>query len=81
MTDESEAGQRERFGAGVKHYRDMRRISQVKLGLAADLHPQTISDIERGVMGTSKETKDAIAAALNVTVDDLLAHASARAAS
>jgi transcriptional regulator with XRE-family HTH domain len=82
VTEPTEQDLRRQFGAAVKHYReDVRRMSQFKLAVATDLHPQTISDIERGVTGTLPATRATIAAALGVTVADLTAQEPTQAAS
>lgn len=82
MTEPTEQALRRQFGVAVKHHReDVRRMSQFKLAVATDLHPQTISDIERGVTGTSAATRAVIAAALGVTVADLMVPEPSEAAS
>lgn len=46
-------------------------LSQAELGRMAGVSKQSISDIERGVWGTKLIKAQRIAAALNVTVQDL----------
>jgi transcriptional regulator with XRE-family HTH domain len=62
-----------RWGRAVAARRDEMRMSQFKLAIAADLHPQTISKFERGIESVSKDTRERIAAALDTTVDELFA--------
>jgi transcriptional regulator with XRE-family HTH domain len=60
------------FAAALRRKREALKWSQFKLAVEAHLHPQTISDIERGVRGSSDESRQAIALAMGSTVEDLL---------
>ena len=56
----------------LKRLREERGLSQVKLAARADLNPATVNQIERGAREASPATLRKLAAALDVTPDQLL---------
>ena len=60
------------FGRRVRDYRKMQGLTQEKLAEAAELSVPYISRIEKGAKRASVGTLIKLAAALDVTVDDLL---------
>jgi DNA-binding XRE family transcriptional regulator len=67
------------LAANLRRYRERARLSQEALAYAADLHPNAIGFLERGVRDPQLETLLAIARALSaemgerVTASDLIA--------
>ena len=60
------------FGRRVRDYRKMQGLTQEKLAEAAELSVPYVSRIEKGAKRASVGTLMKLAAALDVTVDDLL---------
>ena len=60
------------FGLRVKHFRSVRGFTQEKLAELSDLHPETISRIERGKVQASISVLVALTAALDCRYLDLL---------
>jgi transcriptional regulator with XRE-family HTH domain len=61
-----------RVGAALRAYRLRRDLSQSALARLAGVSPSAISQVERGERGLSLETLFALAARLNITLDELL---------
>jgi transcriptional regulator with XRE-family HTH domain len=61
-----------RVGAALRAYRLRRELSQSDLARLAGVSPSAISQVERGERGLSLETLFALAARLNITLDELL---------
>ncbi len=61
-----------RVGAALRAYRLRRELSQSDLARLAAVSPSAISQVERGERGLSLETLLALAARLNLTLDELL---------
>src|SRR5262249_21962669 len=61
-----------RVGAALRAYRLRRELSQSDLARLAGVSPSAISQVERGERGLSLETLLALAARLNITLDELL---------
>lgn len=66
---------RKRLGGVIAAAREAKkpRWSQVRLATAVGLHPQTVSEIERGVVAGSPDARSRIAEALGLNPADLLA--------
>jgi transcriptional regulator with XRE-family HTH domain len=62
-----------RVGARLKHLRQARKLTQEQLAEAAGLSYKFVGEIERGVGNPTLTTLEALAAALQVSVLDLLA--------
>jgi transcriptional regulator with XRE-family HTH domain len=56
----------------LKHLREERGLSQVKLAARADLNPATVNQIERGARNASPGTLRKLADALGVSLVDLI---------
>ena len=63
----------ERLGVRLKHLRQARKLTQERLAEAAGLSYKFVGEIERGVGNPTLTTLDALAAALQVGITDLLA--------
>lgn len=63
---------RKRRGEKIATARTAKDLSQYQLAKQVDLHPQTISDIERGVARVSKVTLSRIATAVGLDPSELL---------
>jgi transcriptional regulator with XRE-family HTH domain len=61
-----------RVGAALRAYRLRRELSQSDLARLAQVSPSAISQVERGERGLSLETLLALAARVNITLDELL---------
>jgi transcriptional regulator with XRE-family HTH domain len=61
-----------RVGMALRAYRMRRELSQSDLARLAGVSPSAISQVERGERGLSLETLLALAARLNITLDELL---------
>jgi transcriptional regulator with XRE-family HTH domain len=61
-----------KIGERLRAIRDQRGYSQGKLARLARTHPQSISQIERGVRGVTVQQLVKLARALQVTMDELL---------
>jgi transcriptional regulator with XRE-family HTH domain len=61
-----------RFGKRVKELRLGNNLSQGKLAKLLDVHPTYISGIERGKRNLSLRNIERIAAALKVSIKDLI---------
>ena len=57
---------RELFGSRVRYYRKQRGLTQAAVAEASDVSPETITRIERGVVGVRFEAAERIARALDV---------------
>ena len=64
-----------RIGAELRRRRQMLGISQVALATKAGVHPNVVGRLERGKYNPSVMTLDAVAAALNTSMVDLLRRA------
>lgn len=62
-----------KIGARIQYFRTLQNVSQETLAEAAAVSRVTISNIERGEFGMTLETLIAIANALRITADDILA--------
>lgn len=62
-----------KIGARIQYYRTLQGISQEALAESAAISRVSISNLERGEIGTTLETLVAIANALRITTDDILA--------
>ena len=62
-----------KIGAKIQYFRTLRGASQESLAEAAAVSRVTISNLERGEFGMTLETLIAIANALRITADDILA--------
>lgn len=63
---------RQTFAGNLKRYRELRNMSQGDLAAKCGLNLQTISRLERGAIGTSFETIEKLAKALNIDETDLV---------
>ena len=63
----------------LKRLREERGLSQVKLAARADLNPATVNQIERGAREASPATLRKLAAALDISLYDLLEEDSPKA--
>jgi transcriptional regulator with XRE-family HTH domain len=61
-----------RFGSAVRQSRLGKGLTQEELAFRAGLHRTYIADIERGVRNTSIVNIEKIAAALDISISDLL---------
>jgi transcriptional regulator with XRE-family HTH domain len=61
-----------RVGARLKHLRQARKLTQEQLAEAAGLSYKFVGEIERGIGNPTLTTLEALAAALQVSVTDLL---------
>jgi transcriptional regulator with XRE-family HTH domain len=59
------------FAAAVKRLREAKGWSQMRLAVAAGTHSQTVSNVEREERAPSLRIALALAAALDVTVDEM----------
>ena len=59
------------FGASLKRHRKQMKMSKTALSEATGVHYQTIAAYERGTVNPSLFNMKLIAAALNITLDDL----------
>jgi transcriptional regulator with XRE-family HTH domain len=72
MADAAES-ERKILGRNIKRLRDKRDWSQEELGAAAgEMRQATVSDLEKGLGNPEWETIEKVAAALGVTVRELL---------
>lgn len=62
-----------KIGAKIQYFRTLQGVSQESLAEAAAISRVSISNLERGETGTTLETLIAIANALRITADDILA--------
>ena len=60
------------FGANITRARERAGLSQEELAFCADLHRTAVGQLERGVVSPRLQTAVKIAAALGVSVDQLL---------
>jgi DNA-binding XRE family transcriptional regulator len=58
------------LAASLRHYRERAHLSQEALAYAADLHPNAIGFLERGLRDPRLETLLAIARALSAEMDE-----------
>jgi transcriptional regulator with XRE-family HTH domain len=63
---------RKRWGEQIATARTAKELSQPKLAQLVDLHPQTISDTERGIARISEATYKRIAVAVGLDPSELL---------
>ena len=62
------------FGQAVRELREARKLSQERLGQLARLHRNYIGGVERGELNPTLRTIKRLAAALDLTGSELLAH-------
>lgn len=62
----------ELLGKNVRHYRQLRGMTQEELALSADMKRSYVSDMERGTRNPSVRALGRLAAALNVDPATLL---------
>ena len=60
------------IGRRIRHYRKRRGLTQEELGLSINTSAAYISNIERAVKKPSLENLAGIAAALNITINDIV---------
>src|SRR5882724_6623440 len=70
---------KKRFGLAIKNWRAQSGISQEELAWRANMHRTYIADIERGARNVTLRSVTNLAKALQVTVGNLLTHATAPA--
>jgi len=63
---------KEKIGERVRTFREQRGLSQGKLAKLLGTHPQSISQIERGIRGISLQQVVRFARALEISSDELL---------
>lgn len=63
---------REVFGRNLRLTRRLKEISQEDLALSADLSRTYVSEVERGIRNVSIDNMGALAAALGVSLRDLV---------
>jgi transcriptional regulator with XRE-family HTH domain len=63
---------KDRIGARIKVLREQRGLSQGKLAALLNSHPQSISQVERGVRGLTLQQVVKLARALKISTDEIL---------
>lgn len=63
---------KKRLGSNLRHLREAKKLSQEKFAFEAGIHRTYVSDIERGARNPTITVVERLAAALGVTVSDLL---------